>query len=423
MVDVGSKPVSRRRAVAQATVSMAPATAAKLRSLPKGDALTTAQLAGIMAAKRTADLIPLCHPLPLSVVDVGARGRRIRVAIEAAAERPRRRASRWRPLSAAVVAALTVYDMAKAIDKGMVWATSAPREDEGTLYGRRPHRLGRRPPRTRDDRSGDLLGSCSATDGYEVMRRSFPTSATDRRRDPGARARGSSCRHDRRDRGCPAGVTHEATGRVIDRAAAGIAERSALPHLEVPSRPSVPRRRRRSRVTLDREPSWFAGRLPDGFAVLQPALRARPRAARGEPPRTPRRDWRLPFLSPALRLPCQVRAHRLRAPFAYVGAFLAVDGVPTRTTSSGSRSPWSAPARSRWGSTVYRRRRRRAQPAHGRAASSRRARSSRGTSSPSASARSPSSLLRSTSSIRWALARRSRRGLRGLPVPKRATWL
>src|SRR5205823_14961387 len=70
MVDVGSKPLSRRRAVAQAVVRMAPETARRLRELPKGDALTTAQLAGIMAAKRTSELIPLCHPLPLSHVEV-----------------------------------------------------------------------------------------------------------------------------------------------------------------------------------------------------------------------------------------------------------------------------------------------------------------------------------------------------------------
>src|SRR5205814_379371 len=74
MVDVGGKPLSRRRAVARAEVRMAPATAARLRDLPKGDALTTAQLAGIMAAKRTSDLIPLCHPLPLSLVDVQLTG-------------------------------------------------------------------------------------------------------------------------------------------------------------------------------------------------------------------------------------------------------------------------------------------------------------------------------------------------------------
>src|SRR6266550_3073613 len=70
MVDVGSKPLSRRRAVAHAVVRMAPETARRLRELPKGDALTTAQLAGIMAAKRTSELIPLCHPLALSHVEV-----------------------------------------------------------------------------------------------------------------------------------------------------------------------------------------------------------------------------------------------------------------------------------------------------------------------------------------------------------------
>ncbi len=70
MVDVGGKPLSRRRARASALVRMRPETAARLRDLPKGDALAAAKLAGIMAAKRTADLIPLCHPLPLTHVDV-----------------------------------------------------------------------------------------------------------------------------------------------------------------------------------------------------------------------------------------------------------------------------------------------------------------------------------------------------------------
>ena len=120
MVDVGAKPLSRRRALARAFVSMRPETAAALRSLPKGDALVTAQLAGIMAAKRTAELIPLCHPLPLSSVDVrlevGAGG----VTVEASAETTAQTGVEMEALTAAAVAALTVYDMAKAIDKGMV---------------------------------------------------------------------------------------------------------------------------------------------------------------------------------------------------------------------------------------------------------------------------------------------------------------
>ena len=120
MVDVGGKPVSRRRAVARATVAMAPATAERLRALPKGDALVTAQLAGVMAAKRTSDLIPLCHPLPLSLVDVAVEVRGDGVEITAVAETTAQTGVEMEALVAASVAALTIYDMAKAIDKAMV---------------------------------------------------------------------------------------------------------------------------------------------------------------------------------------------------------------------------------------------------------------------------------------------------------------
>jgi len=119
MVDVGSKPPSRRRAVARASVRMAPETAKRLGQLPKGDALATAQLAGIMAAKRTSDLIPLCHPLALSVVDVSLEVVRDGVQITAAAETTAQTGVEMEALTAASVAALTVYDMAKAIDKEM----------------------------------------------------------------------------------------------------------------------------------------------------------------------------------------------------------------------------------------------------------------------------------------------------------------
>ncbi len=119
MVDVGHKPLVRRRAVARATVEMAPETVARLRDLPKGDALTTAQLAGIMAAKRTSDLIPLCHPLPLSVVDVRLQVVAGGVEIEAVAETTAQTGVEMEALTAAGIAALTVYDMAKAIDKAM----------------------------------------------------------------------------------------------------------------------------------------------------------------------------------------------------------------------------------------------------------------------------------------------------------------
>jgi cyclic pyranopterin monophosphate synthase len=120
MVDVGGKPVSRRRAVARAEVRMAAETARRLRELPKGDALTTAQLAGIMAAKRTSDLIPLCHPLPLTHVDVTLSVGGDSVEIVASAETTAQTGVEMEALTAATVAALTVYDMAKAIDKDMV---------------------------------------------------------------------------------------------------------------------------------------------------------------------------------------------------------------------------------------------------------------------------------------------------------------
>ena len=120
MVDVGAKPLSRRRAVAAASVRMAPGTAARLRELPKGDALAVAQIAGIMAAKRTSELIPLCHPLPLTAVDVALAIADDAVEITAAAETTARTGVEMEALVAASVAALTVYDMAKAIDKEMV---------------------------------------------------------------------------------------------------------------------------------------------------------------------------------------------------------------------------------------------------------------------------------------------------------------
>jgi cyclic pyranopterin phosphate synthase len=120
MVDVGAKPLSRRRAVARASVAMAAATASRLRDLPKGDALATAQLAGIMAAKRTSELIPLCHPLALTSVDVRLEVGVVAVEIEAVAETTAQTGVEMEALVAATIAALTVYDMAKAIDKEMV---------------------------------------------------------------------------------------------------------------------------------------------------------------------------------------------------------------------------------------------------------------------------------------------------------------
>jgi cyclic pyranopterin monophosphate synthase len=119
MVDVGGKPPSRRRAVASAQVQMSPQTSRRLRDLPKGDALATAQLAGIMAAKRTSELIPLCHPLPLSHIEVTLDVQDGVVSIVAVAETTAQTGVEMEALTAASVAALTLYDMCKAVDKAM----------------------------------------------------------------------------------------------------------------------------------------------------------------------------------------------------------------------------------------------------------------------------------------------------------------
>jgi cyclic pyranopterin phosphate synthase len=120
MVDVGAKPLSKRRAVARGEVLMSKETTRRLHELPKGDVLATAQLAGIMAAKRTSELIPLCHPLPLSNVEVALAVHEGVVEITAVAETTAQTGVEMEALTAAAVAALTVYDMCKAVDKEMV---------------------------------------------------------------------------------------------------------------------------------------------------------------------------------------------------------------------------------------------------------------------------------------------------------------
>jgi cyclic pyranopterin monophosphate synthase len=119
MVDVGGKPLSRRRARARATLAMARETAARLRDLPKGDALTTAQIAGVMAAKRASDLIPLCHPLPLSSIEVHVAIVENGADITSTVETTAQTGVEMEALVAVSVAALTVYDMAKAVDDTM----------------------------------------------------------------------------------------------------------------------------------------------------------------------------------------------------------------------------------------------------------------------------------------------------------------
>jgi cyclic pyranopterin monophosphate synthase len=119
MVDVGHKPPSRRRARARATVTMSAETAQRLSALPKGDALTAAQIAGVMAAKRTSELIPLCHPLPLTAIDVHVAIVENGADITATVETTAQTGVEMEALVGASVAALTVYDMAKAVDDSM----------------------------------------------------------------------------------------------------------------------------------------------------------------------------------------------------------------------------------------------------------------------------------------------------------------
>jgi len=121
MVDVGAKPDQRRVAVAEGRLTCAPATIALLRAqaLPKGDVLTVAKLAGIQAAKATAQLIPLCHPLALSHVDVEFAVEADGIAIRATARLTGKTGVEMEALTAVAVAALTLYDMCKAVDKGM----------------------------------------------------------------------------------------------------------------------------------------------------------------------------------------------------------------------------------------------------------------------------------------------------------------
>src|SRR5579872_2963687 len=124
MVDVGAKDVTERVAVAHARISMQPSTLKLIQSkkAAKGDVLAVAQLAGIMAAKKTPDLIPLCHPLSLNSVDVKLTldTARHAVDIEATCRLKGRTGVEMEALTAASVAALTVYDMCKAVDRGMV---------------------------------------------------------------------------------------------------------------------------------------------------------------------------------------------------------------------------------------------------------------------------------------------------------------
>jgi cyclic pyranopterin monophosphate synthase len=119
MVDVSAKPTTRRKAAASAFVAMSPVVLQAIPDNPKGDPFETARLAGIMAAKRTAELIPLCHPLPLSHIDVTVTLCENGVAIASEVATTAATGVEMEALTAASIAALTIYDMCKALDKGI----------------------------------------------------------------------------------------------------------------------------------------------------------------------------------------------------------------------------------------------------------------------------------------------------------------
>jgi cyclic pyranopterin phosphate synthase len=139
MVDVGDKPATDRRAVARALVRMSPATAATVLAgdAPKGDVLGTARIAGILAAKRTGELIPLCHPLGLDHVDIDAEvdAAAGTVTLTAEARVTARTGVEMEAMTAASVAALTVYDMVKGLERGVEIASVALVEKSGGRSG------------------------------------------------------------------------------------------------------------------------------------------------------------------------------------------------------------------------------------------------------------------------------------------------
>ena len=138
MIDVGGKPVTVRTARATGRLLARPDTVARIRAgtLAKGDALAAARLAGIMAAKRTSDLVPLCHPLPLDSIEVAIDATAAdHIAIEAVVRTTARTGVEMEALVAVTAAALTIYDMAKAIDPAMTIDQLRVEEKTGGVHG------------------------------------------------------------------------------------------------------------------------------------------------------------------------------------------------------------------------------------------------------------------------------------------------
>ncbi|MBK6414475.1 cyclic pyranopterin monophosphate synthase MoaC [Sphingopyxis sp.] len=137
MVDVGTKPATQRRAVASGRITMSSEALEAIRSgnAPKGDVLSTARIAGIMAAKRTSDLIPLCHPLALTKVSIDFAWEANGIAVTATATTTGPTGVEMETLTAASVALLTLYDMAKALDRAMVLGNIRVLEKSGGRSG------------------------------------------------------------------------------------------------------------------------------------------------------------------------------------------------------------------------------------------------------------------------------------------------
>jgi cyclic pyranopterin phosphate synthase len=153
MVDVSAKAVTAREAVARGRITMSAEAVRQIRAgaIKKGDPLQTARLAGVMAAKRTSELIPLCHPLALSHADVVLRPKRDGYEIEARVRTTAQTGVEMEALTAVAVAALTIYDMVKAVDKGMVIGEIRLMEKRG---GKTEYRRAEGPSRPSRPRTG-----------------------------------------------------------------------------------------------------------------------------------------------------------------------------------------------------------------------------------------------------------------------------
>jgi cyclic pyranopterin monophosphate synthase len=257
MVDVGDKPVTKRRATAEARMRMKPATAVAITrgDMPKGDVLSTARIAGIQAAKRTAELIPLAHPVQLAHVDVEIDVDEIEgvVTLTAVARAADRTGVEMEALTACTVAALTIYDMTKGVERGIEIEMvrllhksggSRPPDFEPRVEGHQRAALlvisTSRADGEREDLGGPRLREVAAALGVEVV--ALEVVPDDR----GQIA--SRLRHWADDQPCelilttggtglaPSDVTPEATRDVIDRDAPGIAEairQASKPHTEL----------------------------------------------------------------------------------------------------------------------------------------------------------------------------------------------